>query len=427
MKWRAITALAWLSVACVAFSQETLTLEKSLLLAKEGNGQVQAALLNYAAAVASTRANRSSFLPTLTPTASREFSRSENFTGPLKGNFDTSGTAAFIDFNWRLLDNGQRQVAYDLARSNQQSQEYAALDTLRAVLFDVHSRFYDALRAQELLRVRDDDLKRAKEILDQTIIRANPPIEDVPRKDVLQAKADYENARVNKLVAENRIATSHADLKAVLAWDQPELPVLVGPEVAQQPALEVTLESAIATGLAQRPDLLSSRQRITGQRSSLRLAKIEGGIQYSVDANYRRSFLEDHSQRSALVFTASIPLYDGDRTRQATLVEELTLQSLEHSLEQSERQARAEIESAYKEYTQNRIRFEAATAALEAAKMNYEAAIASRQEGVGTLIEVLTAQVSLTTAESNIVEATFDLMISDVRLKLVTGQPLPGE
>lgn len=69
----------------------------------------------------------------------------------------------------------------------------------------------------------------------------------------------------------------------------------------------------------------------------------------------------------------------------------------------------------------------AAQAALEAATKNFEAASESQTLGASDLIDVVTAQVSLVTAESNRVEAFYDFLISEVRWKLVTGQPLPGE
>ena len=64
---------------------------------------------------------------------------------------------------------------------------------------------------------------------------------------------------------------------------------------------------------------------------------------------------------------------------------------------------------------------------MEAAQLNYEAATESQKEGINDLIAVLTAQVSLVTAESNYIEATFDYYVSDVNLRLVTGKPMPGE
>ena len=100
---------------------------------------------------------------------------------------------------------------------------------------------------------------------------------------------------------------------------------------------------------------------------------------------------------------------------------------MEANLAQQERVARAEIEATYEEVLQNAERQEAAQAALKAAQVNFDAAVSAQSKGAGTLIEVLTAQVTLATAESNAVEARFDLKISQIRLRLVTGAPLPGE
>lgn len=410
-----------------AFSQEMLTLDRALMLAKDGNGDVRAAFFNYRSAQASARGSYAAFLPAITPTFSIESGQSEVLTGPFRGTSRGSTNGAAIDVTWRLFDNGTRQDNYRRAMLSASTSELNALQTLRSTLFSVHTRFFDALRAQELLRVQQENLKRAAVILEQTKIRANPPIEDLPRKNILQAEADYQNARVSVLTAENRVQSSEANLKEVLAWDAEELPELVQPTLQQLPPLEFTLQEAVLRGLENRADLAATRKRVESQILAVRTARRDAFLQYSVDANYRKVFAEDPFQRAALTFSATLPLYDGDRSKSLTQAEQFTLESLEASLEQTERVARAEIEATYKEYGQNRVRYDAATAALVAARVNYEAAVESQREGAGNLIEVLTAQVSLTTAESNLVEATYDLLISNVRLQLVTGQPMPGE
>ncbi|MFX8616588.1 TolC family protein, partial [Acinetobacter baumannii] len=63
------------------------------------------------------------------------------------------------------------------------------------MLFDVHSRYFAALRAQELLRVQDAQLKRANEILEQTKVRVQ--LGDAARINILQAQADALNARAS--------------------------------------------------------------------------------------------------------------------------------------------------------------------------------------------------------------------------------------
>jgi len=426
-KIRLSVATLALCFVASAFAQETMTLDRALMLAKDGNGDVRSAFLSYRSARASARSSFSSYLPTITPSFSLESGRSQVLTGAFRGSENNSTTGAAVDVNWRLFDNGSRDDNYKRALLSASISELNALQTLRSTLFSVHTRFFDALRSQELLKVQQENLKRAAVILEQTKIRANPPIEDLPRKNILQAEADYQNARVSVLTAENRVQSTAANLKEILAWDEEELPDLVKPTSQQLPPLDFTLQEAFVRGLEYRADLASTRKRVESQALAVRTARRNGFLDYSVDASYRHVFAEDPFNRAALTFSASLPLYDGERTKFLTEAEKLTLASLEASLDQSERVARAEIEATYKEYGQNRVRYEAATAALEAAQVNFDAAVESQREGAGNLIEVLTAQVSLTTAESNLVEATYDLLISNVRLQLVTGDSMPGE
>lgn len=424
---KAVILAAGLSLASLAAAQQTLSLDEALTMAKERNGSVQAAFLNYRASQKNARSAFSAFLPSVTPSLSKDWGRSETLTGPFRSKDDFTSTNAALDVSWRLFDDGTRQDRYDQARFSAEAQQFNALQTLRNTLFSVHSRFYDALRAQELLRVQNDNLERARVILEQTKFRANPPIEDVPKKDVLQAEADYQNARVSVLAAENQVATSAADLKAILAWEPGDLPNLVKPTPQQLPALDMTLQQAIEYGLGNRADLAANREQIYSQQVSVKTAKRDSLFSYSVDAGYRRVFAEDPFQRASLTFSASVPLYDGESSRSLFEAAKLSLEAQQASFEQDVRNVRAEIESTFKEYGQNRIRYEAALAALNAAQENYRAAEAAQKEGAGDLIQVLTARVSLTTAESNFVQATYDMLISDVKFRLATGQPVPGE
>ncbi len=411
-----------------AFAQSSgLTLDEALTLAKTRNGDVRAAFLNAQAARSNLVVSKSAFLPTLTPSFEHSVGQSEFYTGAQKGRNDFNTTSALLDLGWRVLDSGARQNALKRAEFSLRASERTATQTLRQVLFTVHNRYYDALRATELLTVQSATLERAKVIRDQTEFRANPPIEDVPRKDVLQANADFQNARVGVLAAQSRVATALADFKAIVGWEDRETPSLAQPEPVQLPELNYSLEDAIARGLQQRPDLAAAQDRIEGQRIAVQDARLDSSVQYSLDASYRRAFAEDPFQRAALTFSASLPVYDGNRSKELVKFEQLTLESLRENFVQDQRAAISEIESAYRLYAQNRERFAAAQIALEAAELNFKAATDAQREGAGNVIEVLTAQVSLTTAASNLVEATYDMLIADAQLRLATGDPLPGE
>lgn len=410
------------------WAQESLSLDSALEMAKSKNGDVRAAYLNLEAAKKGEVSAYSAFLPTVTPSLSREWSRNETFTGPGRGGRDTSFSSALIDANWQLLDNGSRGLSLRRARANADATGFSALQTLRNTLFTVHTRFFESLRTTKLLEVQAENVNRAKAILDETEVRTKPPVEDLPRKDLFQARADYQNALVSQLTAKNRVTTANANLKAILGWEDSKLPELVDVEDVEGGSLVSDLETAVREGLENRPDLLASRRRIYSQEANVEAAKLDGGVRYSVDANFRRGFAEDPFQRTALVLSASVPLYDGQRTRANVAAERASLEALREGLTQQERDVAAEIEAAYLEVSQNMERLDAAKLAKEAAQVNYDLTQEAYSKfRAATLLERLTAQLTLTTAESNLVEARYDLLISKIRLDLAMGRTLPGE
>ncbi|MBS1713387.1 MAG: TolC family protein [Armatimonadetes bacterium] len=413
--------------ACAASAQDDakLTLREALRSARQNNGTVLAARLGYESAKASTKSAFSAFLPTVTPTYSREDGFIDTLTGPGRGRSDLDSGTSAVTASWLLFDNGERSTNYSRARTSEQQTEYQTLETYRSVLFSVHSVFYDALRSQQLLKVANSALERATTLQDYAEKRAE--VGSGPRKDILQAKADALNAKVDVLTSTNQVSTSLATLKAVLGWPQAELPPLDDSESEQPTIVDYTLDQALAEGLANRPSLLASRKLVDLAKLNVRSAKLDTSVAFAGRANYLKSFSESQFDKPTFTLTASFPLFDGYLSRENLRAAELDLKARQASVVQDERDVRAEIESAYKEFRQNFDRREAAKLALDAARLNFESAKGSYTEGAGTILDQLTAQVSLSTAESNAIAAYYDLLISEVRLKLVTGRPLPGE
>lgn len=422
-------AAAFLGSGQIVFGQaEALTLEQAIAMAKRRNGNVRAAVLDFQSAKSRVRQSFGSFLPTVTPSSSYQYSRSQTYTGSFQGITRIDEWQPAVVASWRLLDSGERDWSYRSSRRLAESSQSDALQTLRNTLFSVHQQYFDALRSQELLRVNDLQVQRAEKILDQT--KAQIAAKAAPEKDLLQATADSLNARVSRLQAFNLVATSLASLKATIGWD----PTAAVPDLAKQSepsafASIEALETVLAEGLLRRADLLSLRKRVEAQRFSVLLAERQALASWSLDASYSRQFGPETSDTRALTFLISIPLFDGFSSRESARQAQLSHESLKAILLQSEREARADIESAYKVLVQDIERVRAAKVAVDASRQNYEAAAEAQRLGAEgtTIITVLTAQVSLVTAESNYVEALYDYLISEVRLRLATGLPLPGE
>jgi len=424
MTW---TCLA-LTFAGSAFTQETLTLEEALRLARLNNGDVRAAAYDVRAANARTNQAKAAFYPTVTPFF--EWSNRRSTTaisgGSAISRFD--GTTTGVDASWNILDSGQRQFSLLSARRSEDAVRFDSVQLLRRTLFTVHQQFYEALRAQELLRVAQSQVDRTQKIYDQAEFGSRPEIGTVARKDVYQARADLLNAKVELLRVTSLTSTTESALEATIGWNQAtELPQLAAAPEPVAPVRPEPLETVVATGLANRADLKANRRRLDGQYYGMKRAERDAGFSFDLDLNYSRNFSPNENDNRNLTLLVTYPLFDGGRLREQAREQRMNYLASRESLVQVERDIRAEIESAYAQHIQNIERLEASKLALEAAKVNYDAAVAAQREGANDVIAVLTAQVSLVTAESNYIEATYDYYVSEVNLRLVSGRPVPGE
>lgn len=407
------------ALAALSFG-EKLTMDEAIRLAKRNNGSLKAAQYDLIAAKSRKAIAASSFMPALTPTATYNDSRQEN------PNLASSITSTQASLVWRPLDAGQRLANLKAARDSVSAQGAQTQQTLRQLIFNVEQQFLETLRSQELEKVATAQQIRTDKVLDQT--KARVLVRDAARREILQAEADALNAKVNAIGAKNRTNTNSAALKAIIGlqsdYTNPELDGVIFVPSTDLPA---TIEESVNLGLKARPDLISRRKSVDSQVNGLRGTEIDAGLTWSLDFSYSRQFSPNEASNRNTSFLLSYPLFDGGKSKALVAAERANVNASRAILDQAEKDARSEIESTYRSYNQDQLRLSSAELALKAARLNFEAADGSQKLGAASLIEVITAQVSLVTAESNFIEATYDVLISQLRLRLVTGLQMPGE
>ncbi|CAN5630758.1 outer membrane channel protein TolC [soil metagenome] len=418
--------ILFLGLPILSSAQSSLSLDDALRLARERNGTFRSGVQDYRAARARVDQAYSAFFPEVLA----NFSYSNSNDGIVSGNslrssqIDQRSTQANVTYTF--LDAGQRSLAYRAARSSAASSFANATDQLRQTLFLVSTQYYETLRAQELQKVTDAQLQRAQSILAQT--RARVEVGDAARREALQASADALNAQVAVLTARNLTAANAANLKASIGLEQTEgVPPLEAVPAAPPASTLPPLAELKQEATDNRPDLRARRLNIESGKYQTRQAEVEAGVTYGIDGTYDLQVDPRRQANRGFTVFASYPIFDAGLRRAVVRERRSQTDSLKELLYQAERQARADVESAYIELSQNRQRLDAADAAVAAAQENYAAALGSQEAGVATIIDVLTAQVSLVTAESARIQALFDTLISDLRLRLASGRVLPGE
>ena len=416
----------------VPVPQTVLSLQDAVRLATQRNATLRAQAAAVRGATASQDAAFASFFPSLSPVV--RYDKTSIYTNGKSASGGNSGTGSGnqlssndgwqvgLEATVRLLDSGQRNLTFLRTKRNTES-EYANLtQTLRSTLFNVEKAYLEVLRAQELQKVKDAQVIRTDTILKQTQKRVE--VGDAAPIDNLQARADSLNAQVDVITARTRTITNQASLKALIGLNPVEpLPPLQSVGTQIPPDNFGSLEQAVQEGLKNRPSLIAQRLGVQAQQYQAKAAKLETGLTFAADATLS-AFDRPRYGGDTLSFSLSFPLFDAGLTRANYRLAVANLEQAQQNLVQSERDATSEIESSYASYQQGALRLAAATAAVEAARINYQAAERSNQLGASDLIDVLTAQVSLVTAETNYIEALYDTLIAYRQLELSTGRKL---
>ena len=416
-----VICVGLLAVAAVN-AQESLSLEDALRLALQNNGLARAALAETDAADARLAAARANLYPSIDLSSSTTRTRVEG-GGAIA---DTTQRQNGFGLEWLLLDNGQRELRIRQSSRTAEATRQSTRETLRRVLFQTARAYYEVLRRKELLQVADTAVRRAETLLQ--VAKAQAEVGVAPQKDVLQAEADLANARVQQIQARNALRLAETDLKRLIGWDaQKPLPALTAPDAPPTPDPALSVEQLWQRARLQRPDLRDAELRLQISRLGLEAARLNSLLRLQISARGFREYEPNSRTQGSLSIVASYPLFDGGLTRAALREAEASLQSAQFRLQQAERDAYAEVESALLSVREASERLEASRIAVAAAQRNFDAAQESLREGVGTIVEVLTAQLALITAETNLVQATYDAAVAELQLRVATGERLPTE
>ncbi len=376
------------------------------------------AQLDTVAAKARRHQAQASWYPTVTPSATYVYSRARTqLPGFGTATGVTDETRYEVGADWLLWDNGRRELRIAQAKHALTSAELSLEQSKHSVTVEAVQAFLDMLRQQELARSQQASLERALAL--QQMTEAQVEAGALPRKDLLQARADAANARVSLLQTQNRLKQAETRLKLVtgVPWDA-EL-TLTPP--AASPDVPSSLDLCRQLAEQHRPDIAIARQSLRIRQLAHQMTVSDAGlnIQARSGAGYR--FKPDRGDTVSVSLVASYPLFDGGLN--AALIQEsrTAIATSELQLVNSRLEAFTQVEQAWLEHINAEERLTAATSALEAAQANYEAASAGRAEGVGTVIDVVTANASLAQAEASAVQARYDLLLAVIQLRVAIG------
>jgi len=425
-----LTVLAVIS-ATSAQEQRPLTLQECIEVALKTLPLVRLSFRQLDAAVARKEQARSQWLPELTFSGvQRRQGPTVSFTipNPITG-VPTSIEIVKRDMRTLTAEFRQSLLSFGRKSASIQGATYqvnAVSETVRAVqsqlVLMVTEAYANVLAAQAMEEVARQAVERVKVVLKTAQARYEAGV--APKFDVLRAEAELAAAEEQLLTARNGVALAKAALNQLLGrpTDAPiELTPLPEPMEVAPEALKS--EPFIKQALAHRPEIKSVEWQIRSAEEFLKLAKADKNPLVLLTGSYvrqtRTGFAENYQWGVNLV--VQFPIFDSGRRESVVKEREATLEQALAQREQQERQIALEVEQAVRNFQVALQRLKTARAALVSAEEAFRLAQVRYEGGVGTQVEVWDAQVALTRARANEVQALYDAHKAFARLVYSTG------
>jgi outer membrane protein len=436
-----VAALAFALLPATAAATDLL---QTYELAREGDPQLAAAEFGRLATREGAVQARAAMLPQLNGEASLRRSQS---TGPTS-EFDPATGQRFdgdveSDTTTRTLGVNVQQMLYDRSRfttlRSQNALSRASDFELEAAGDNLITRtsaaYFNVLVQLETLAAAEAAERALQKQFDFASKRLEVGL--APITDVHEARAQYDTARANTILARNAVEDAYQALVEITGQPVTDLQAL--PE-DYQPTLPVTndVDSWVGTAVDTNPALRSRQLQVEAAAADVETARAAhwptlylsgsfgdsrttGDNTFSSGAFSVNNPIDRESRGPSVGITLSVPIFSGgavqSRVRQAIAQRDVA----EQQLEQQKRALVRNTRNAYQTLVAGISEVEARRLALFSARSAYEASQVGLEVGTRTVLDVLNNQQALFTAQRAFAQARYSFLQNRLLLEQAAG------
>lgn len=433
--------LSTLLLVNFSFTQQRLTLEDAIRIALQKNTTLQQVQNNISTYESAKKAAYGNFLPTLSASGSFDWTRNENAASVMNiagFNFDipesiTESRTYSVGLNSNLvLFDGLSNFASLSQSSNDLESAGLILERLKQeIVFRTISLYYSVVEIEQLLNVRNEDVKQQQKTL-ETIEERNR-LGAVTLADVYQQQVQLGNAELEVIRAQNNLEIAKSNLLYYLGLDVLEA-IEFAKDLSSEEKLSIKtdiesdyqkMSDLVSQAMNYRKDYMSKQLDLESAYDGITIARSGHLPRLSASANFGSSAnsfdnLFD-SKRYSAGLTLSIPIFSGFRVSNQVQFAEVRATNAELELSDLERKIKQDIQ-------QSMLDLQAITKALIVSEKNVKAAEENlkieREKyslGAGKLLDVLIANTFYTNAQTNFINTQFNYIRLSEQLKYNIG------
>jgi len=323
-----------------------------------------------------------------------------------------------------LFDGFRRSADRNSARATNDAAEAGLVNQRFQVTLETKQTFYNALATEELVRVAQSQVLRARQQLQISVDKLHAG--SATRSDSLRSTVDYGNARIALLEAQANLATAQANLGRQIGVDRS---VRAVPDSVLPPLPDTAALRAAATEGAPQVEQADAQARAAGSQVSVIRSQYLPSITASIGnaytgvvapwtttTGYASGWTAGVTVRWTLFngFTRERSMTNANVTRDVAVARAADVR---RQVSAQFTQELAALTTAYEKISIAHDNLAAATEDLRVQNERYRV-------GAATILDLLTSQAALTTAETNLVQVRFDYLIARAQVEAVLGRTL---
>lgn len=416
-----------------------LTLEEAIALAVEKNPVLSASRQDRIAADEEKRLARAAWLPRLdvsetvmrTNNPVSAFGTLLNQANFTSGDFDVgrlNHPDAVNNFRSAItltqpVYNGSREfLGLRLADIGREAAERNEENARQQLVFSVTRAYFNLVLAKENLSLAAEAVSIAEADLGQIRSRFKEGL--AVKSDVLRAEVHLAGVREEKINAENRVRIARAGLMQAIGVDESvEVSGVLETIPSEMPDLDSLKESAQKS----RPDFQALKNEL--DRSAVGLRQARSGLMpnLNLQGSYEfnnRTLTTDGSDSYTVLAVLNFNLFNGGSDRSRIQKAKAVRQKVGLLVEDRRRKIDLEVTEAYLDLSASRDRIGVREESVAQADENLRIVRNRYQNGMATILDLLTAEHLLSESKNARIRALYDYRLAWAKLNLAAGREI---
>lgn len=334
--------------------------------------------------------------------------------------YQAASNTTALTLSLPLYSGGKNEGNIEMAQTDVTIAGLTLLKTMQDEKLKTVSDYYDVLEKQKVQAVDQETVDNYLSHLNN--VKAQYSVGNIAKLDVLKSEVELADAQQTLVKAKNSYAVAVNALKNLIRWKSAEPLEFI--DDFQHVPVNQTMDQCVAFAKKHRPDVEKYRLTIGETKKNVEVVSADQKPSVSLTAatSWGSAILPKEDNRDMYVgVTTSWNLFDGQITESKIKKAQSAVAAAQLELESQEDSVEVAVKEYYLGLKEAEMRMESTQVAVHEAEEAYFIAEAKYQAGEGVILDVIDAQLDLTTAKNNFIAARYDYATYKAELENAMG------